>query len=108
MSATPTVSSDLSTAATAIASERGLRPNMVRDASKLLSDGNTIPCIARYCKGNTGGLDDVQIGIVDDATGCDVGRSPPTAMATPARSTHLGYPANRSAARCTACRRACT
>lgn len=67
MSASPTLSFDLSTAAAAIASELGLGSKKVRGAVELLSDGNTIPFIARYRKEDTGGLDEVQIGAVDDA-----------------------------------------
>ena len=67
MSACPTVAFDLSPAATAIAFKLGLQPNTVRGAIELLSDGNTIPFIARYRKEHTGGLDEVQIGAVDDA-----------------------------------------
>ena len=67
MSASPTLSFDLSTAAAAIASELGLGLKKVRGAVELLSDGNTIPFIARYRKEDTGALDEVQIGAVDDA-----------------------------------------
>ena len=67
MSARQTVSFDLSTATTAIASEVGLGPKQVRGAIELLSDGNTIPFIARYRKEHTDGLDEVQIGAVDNA-----------------------------------------
>ena len=67
MNASPTLSFALSTATTAIASEFGLGSKQVRGAVELLSTGNTIPFIARYRKENTGGLDEVQIGAVDDA-----------------------------------------
>ena len=67
MSASPTVSFDLSRATMAIASAVGLGPDQVRGAIELLSDGNTIPFIARYRKERTGALDEVQIGTVDDA-----------------------------------------
>ena len=63
----PLVTFDLSTAVAAIASGLGLGLNRVRGAAKLLSDGNTIPFIARYRKEHTGGLDEVQVGTVDDA-----------------------------------------
>ena len=67
MTVTPTpVSFDLSEVATAIASELTLGPLQVRAAVELL-EGNTIPFIARYRKEKTGGLDEVQIGAVDDA-----------------------------------------
>ncbi len=68
MHAHPTLASfDLPMVATAIASELGLEPKKVRGAIALLSDGNTIPFIARYRKERTGGLDEVQVGAVDDA-----------------------------------------
>ena len=68
MSSRPThIPFDLSQVATTIASQLGLVPKIVRGAVELLSDGNTIPFIARYRKENTGGLDEVQIGTVDDA-----------------------------------------
>jgi uncharacterized protein len=58
---------DPSTVAAAIATELGLGSNTVRGAIALLADGNTIPFIARYRKEQTGGLDEIQIGSVDDA-----------------------------------------
>ena len=68
MSADPTrVSFDLSRTVTAIASELGIAPTQVRGAVDLLSDGCTIPFIARYRKESTGGLNEVQIGAVEDA-----------------------------------------
>ena len=68
MSADPTrVSFDLSRTVTAIASELGIAPKRVRGAVDLPSDGSTIPFIARYRKESTGGLDEVQIGAVEDA-----------------------------------------
>ena len=68
MSTDPTrVSFDLSKTVAPIASELRLAPNGVRGALDLLSDGCTIPFIARYRKENTGGLDEVQIGAVEDA-----------------------------------------
>ena len=68
MSADPTrVSFDLSRTITAIASELGIAPTQVRGAVDLLSDGCTIPFIARYRKESTGGLNEVQIGAVEDA-----------------------------------------
>ena len=67
MSADPTrVSFDLSRTVTAIASELGIAPTQVRGAVDLLSDGCTIPFIARYRKESTGGLNEVQIGAVED------------------------------------------
>ena len=56
-----------SAAVAAIASGLGLGLTQVRGAVELLSDGNTIPFVARYRKEQTGGLDEVQIGSVDDA-----------------------------------------
>jgi len=68
MSADPTrVSIDLSRTVTAMASELGIAPTQVRGAVDLLSDGCTIPFIARYRKERTGGLNEVQIGTVEDA-----------------------------------------
>ena len=68
MSADPTrVSFDLSRTVTPIASELGIAPTQVRGAVDLLSDGCTIPFIARYRKESTGGLNEVQIGAVEDA-----------------------------------------
>ena len=68
MSADPTrVSFDLSRTVTAIASELGIASTQVRGAVDLLSDGCTIPFIARYRKESTGGLNEVQIGAVEDA-----------------------------------------
>ena len=68
MSADPTrVSFDLSRTVTAIASELGIAPTQVRGAVDLLSDGCTIHFIARYRKESTGGLNEVQIGAVEDA-----------------------------------------
>ena len=68
MSADPTrVPFDLSRTVTAIASELGIAPTQVRGAVDLLSDGCTIPFIARYRKESTGGLNEVQIGAVEDA-----------------------------------------
>ena len=68
MSADPTrVSFNLSRPVTAIASELGIAPPQVRGAVDLLSDGCTIPFIARYRKESTGGLNEVQIGAVEDA-----------------------------------------
>ena len=67
MSERPHVSFDLSTAVAVIASGLGLGAKRVRGAAELLSDGNTIPFIARYRKEHTGGLDEVQVGAVEDA-----------------------------------------
>ena len=68
MSADPTrVSFDLSRTVTKIASELGIAPTQVRGAVDLLSDGCTIPFIARYRKESTVGLNEVQIGAVEDA-----------------------------------------
>lgn len=68
MNTDPTrVAFDLSKTVTAIASELGFAPTTVRGTIDLLSDGSTIPFIARYRKERTGGLDEVQIGAVEDA-----------------------------------------
>ncbi len=68
MTVTPTpVSFDPSEVTTAIASELTLGSLKVRGAIELLAEGNTIPFIARYRKEKTGGLDEVQIGAIDDA-----------------------------------------
>ena len=68
MNTDPTrVAFDLSKTVTAIASELGFAPTRVRGTIDLLSDGSTIPFIARYRKERTGGLDEVQIGAVEDA-----------------------------------------
>ena len=53
--------------AVAIASTLRLPPGSVTGVMELLSGGNTVPFIARYRKERTGGLDEVQIGAVDDA-----------------------------------------
>ena len=63
----PVVVFDPPTAAAAIASGLGLGPTQVRGAVSLLCDGNTIPFVARYRKEHTGGLDELQIGAIDDA-----------------------------------------
>ena len=38
-----------------------LRPHQIKEALKLLEDGNTVPFIARYRKETTGSLDEVQL-----------------------------------------------
>ncbi len=48
-----------------IAMEAGLDPRQVKAALGLLDDGNTVPFIARYRKEATGGLDEVQIRLVE-------------------------------------------
>ena len=58
---------DLSRTITAIASELGMAPTQIRGAIDLLSDGCTIPFIARYRKESTDGLNEVQIEAVEDA-----------------------------------------
>ena len=58
---------DLSEVTTAIASELTLGQLKVGGAIELIAKGNTIPFIARYRKEKTGGLDEVQIGAIDDA-----------------------------------------
>ncbi len=49
-----------------IARELGLKGGQVRAAAKLLSEGKTIPFIARYRKEATGGLDEVAIASIRD------------------------------------------
>ena len=44
-----------------IASELSVKDNQIESVLKLLSDGNTIPFIARYRKEATGALDEEQI-----------------------------------------------
>ena len=48
-----------------IAQELGLQPHQVAGAVELLDAGNTIPFIARYRKEATGGLDEVQLRLVE-------------------------------------------
>ena len=51
---------------TLIAQATGLRPNQIEAVIQLLTDGATIPFIARYRKERTGGMDEVQIAQVSD------------------------------------------
>jgi uncharacterized protein len=53
----------------AIAQELGLQPFQVAGAIELLDAGNTIPFIARYRKEATGGLDEVQLRLVEARLG---------------------------------------
>ena len=48
------------------AGETGTSPIQVAAVEKLLADGCTIPCIARYRKEAHGNLDEVQIGKIRD------------------------------------------
>ena len=52
-----------------IAVEVGVGPNQVGAVSKLLSEGSTVPFIARYRKEAHGNLDEVQIGKIQDRIG---------------------------------------
>jgi len=52
-----------------IARELGLQPYQVAGAVELLDAGNTIPFIARYRKEATGGLDEVQLRLVEARLG---------------------------------------
>jgi uncharacterized protein len=52
-----------------IALELGLQPYQVAGAVELLDAGNTIPFIARYRKEATGGLDEVQLRLVEARLG---------------------------------------
>jgi protein Tex len=54
---------------TTIAQELGLQPHQVAGAVELLDAGNTIPFIARYRKEATGGLDEVQLRLVETRLG---------------------------------------
>ncbi|HSN75091.1 MAG TPA: Tex family protein [Anaerolineae bacterium] len=54
---------------TTIAQELGLQPYQVAGAVELLDAGNTIPFIARYRKEATGGLDEVQLRLVEARLG---------------------------------------
>jgi uncharacterized protein len=49
-----------------IAAEVGCRPEQVVSTLKLLEGGATVPFISRYRKEATGGLDEVQIGNIQD------------------------------------------
>jgi len=49
-----------------ISSELNIRENQVKNAVKLIDEGNTIPFIARYRKEQTGSLDDVQLRDLND------------------------------------------
>ncbi|TAJ44273.1 RNA-binding transcriptional accessory protein [Methanofollis fontis] len=49
-----------------VAADLDLRPDRVAGAAALLSDGATVPFIARYRKEATGGLDEVEIAAVRD------------------------------------------
>ena len=50
-----------------IVRETGLREHQVENTLKLLENGATIPCISRYRKESTGGMDEVQVTEVSDA-----------------------------------------
>ncbi|MBI3979227.1 MAG: RNA-binding transcriptional accessory protein [Chloroflexi bacterium] len=54
------------TVAEQVARELRLQPGQVQRAVELLDDDNTIPFIARYRKEVTGGLDEVQLGAVQE------------------------------------------
>jgi len=49
-----------------IAEEIGCRPPQVQATAALLDDGATVPFIARYRKEVTGGLDDIQLRLLDE------------------------------------------
>ncbi|RWZ52246.1 RNA-binding transcriptional accessory protein [Halobacillus fulvus] len=51
---------------TLVAKQTELKEKSVRQVIELLSEGNTVPFIARYRKELTGGLDEVQIKAVED------------------------------------------
>ncbi|MGB7348041.1 MAG: Tex family protein [Pirellulaceae bacterium] len=67
MAAANTNSLDLSETSKAIAAELSLPVRQVTAAIELLSDGNTIPFIARYRKEATGGLDEIALRAIEDA-----------------------------------------
>jgi hypothetical protein len=52
--------------ATKIAEEIGCRPQQVQATAALLDEGATVPFIARYRKEVTGGLDDIQLRLLDE------------------------------------------
>ncbi|HEX4457816.1 MAG TPA: Tex-like N-terminal domain-containing protein, partial [Polyangia bacterium] len=52
--------------ASTIAAELGIQPAQVERTVALLTDGATIPFISRYRKEQTGNLDEVQIGAIDE------------------------------------------
>jgi len=52
-----------------IASENNWSENSVSTVLKLLSEGSTIPFIARYRKEMTGGLDETQLRLIDERAG---------------------------------------
>ena len=49
-----------------IAEEIGCRPQQVLATASLLDDGATVPFVARYRKEVTGGLDDIQLRLLDE------------------------------------------
>jgi len=49
-----------------IAEEIGCRPQQVQATAALLDEGATVPFIARYRKEVTGGLDDIQLRLLDE------------------------------------------
>jgi uncharacterized protein len=49
-----------------IAAEIGCRPQQVLATAALLDEGATVPFIARYRKEVTGGLDDIQLRLLDE------------------------------------------
>ena len=55
----------VNTLATTIAKELDLQPYQVAGVLELLDAGNTIPFIARYRKEVTGGLDEVQLRLIE-------------------------------------------
>ncbi len=59
---------DLSLVATSIAAQISVRSDQVSSAINLLSDGNTVPFIARYRKEATRGLDETALRFIDEAT----------------------------------------
>ncbi len=58
---------DLPLVATTIATQISVQSDQVRNAIELLSDGNTVPFIARYRKEVTRGLDETALRFIEDA-----------------------------------------
>ncbi|MCP4786475.1 MAG: RNA-binding transcriptional accessory protein [Fuerstiella sp.] len=58
---------DLPLVATTIATQISVQSDQVRNAIELLSDGNTVPFIARYRKEATRGLDETALRFIEDA-----------------------------------------
>lgn len=75
----------------AIATEIGAHAKQVAAAIDLLSDGNTIPFIARYRKEVTGGLDEVALRAIEDLLEKATARLRPERLPCWGRSTAKGH-----------------